>query len=68
MELEEASIEQIIHELRSRPLRFAFVAIEGMADGSDGWVKWSEDMTTEEASYFLDKGSEYLMWLNDDWK
>jgi hypothetical protein len=60
MQLEDCTIDEIIKELQSRPLRFGFAALEDMDDGDDdGWVAWG-GMDQIEASKFLKSSGTYL--------
>lgn len=59
MQLEEATFDQIVDELRSRPIRFAIAAIEETPEG-DGWVRWSADQTALDTIRFLILTSRFL--------
>ena len=66
MNLDEATIEDIILELKNRPIRFALVAMEERALGKS-WVKWSRGMDTSKAASFLASASEWVALQDDDW-
>jgi len=59
MDIEEATIDDIIEELRSRPLTFVLAAIEEPREG-ESWVKWSADQDPLHAINFFAQAANYL--------
>ena len=66
MEVEEATVDQLIDELKTRPITFVMAGIEDVPAGGD-WIKWSDDQDPLQAIKFLCLAQDYLCYMTDYW-
>jgi len=66
MELGEATVDQLIDELQTRPITFVMAGIE-MTPMGGSWVRWSLNQDPLDAIKFLCLAQDYLCHQTDEW-